>query len=402
MSSMDLTEEKCVCQETKKIQAGSQEKKFLKSVLVGKKSKKKSGLPEESRYSAKPKLDENDFRVVDAKRKKEKGEDCEFGFKTFLLSFPIGSGSLWRLSRSPFAKSLEFETLEWLKKRGLLPTQKLVERVQAMEISGYGGFSHPFRNFEYSLSFTKYITLWLLWDDVCVEKSREMKDFETVLDAISGHEVKSQDLFVLAWKEVCDEYTRLGASKEFRKRLGRNMHQWIEFALREVRLQNTFKSVPFRTLCYQRWITIGMIPAAQLLERSCGIELGKLSETAVLKELVLGSAKIVAVANELLSVPKDHESGWVNLALAYKSQKGCSIEKTYSTLVKIHECAVLNFDECERKLLKSLGKDSEKVKVWIACLRECARGFSHWHTVCRRYMSKRVLDKKLGKVLIVK
>src|SRR5579883_370452 len=110
---MALTEMKSKLQETKDSEVRErlslcQDKVATKSLM------RKSQFPKKPQYTKKSGKVDNQLSVMSA----QKGKDLDFGSKTFLLSFPVGS--LWRLSKSPFAKLLESETLEWLKKSGLL------------------------------------------------------------------------------------------------------------------------------------------------------------------------------------------------------------------------------------------------------------------------------------------
>src|SRR5579884_3301518 len=92
--------------------------------------------------------------------------------------------STWILSKNSDSDRLEQEIILWLDNLGLLPTPQLKQKVHKMEIGAYTGFSHPFGTYAQALIYGKYITLWLLWDDVVIEKQASEEHIRDTIQAL--------------------------------------------------------------------------------------------------------------------------------------------------------------------------------------------------------------------------
>jgi len=282
---------------------------------------------------------------------------------------------------SSYADQVEAETLAWMFGHQLFQDERHFKRVQKMEIRKYAGYAHPFGLYADILLFAKYITLWLLWDDFVIEKEVDtgalMDEMKLVFDAGSGH-AASKDNYIRAWQSIIADYLRRGASPAFISRLGRNMLNWMQTAAQEKMSVHETNREMFQVYLDRRIITIGMIPTAQLLELSANVGM---AETGLAHQMTIESAKIVAFANELVSVAKDND--WLNLVVIYREINRCSLDEAYCAVVAMHDAAVQRY----AVLLGELEADKQE---WGKYLQYCAEGFSYWHTVCPRYNDARI------------
>jgi hypothetical protein len=130
--------------------------------------------------------------------------------------------NLLHVRLSPYADVVERETIAWMQTSALLPDERYLEKVTRMAVWGYAGFSHPFGRIEELTLYSKYITLWLLWDDLVVEKAT---DLGAILDGLA-------DAF--RWDRASltesNPYLRAWTSSMATSSLGRRATSWPGFA----------------------------------------------------------------------------------------------------------------------------------------------------------------------------
>lgn len=180
----------------------------------------------------------------------------------------------WRFDTNmapPDSPAVATETLSWLARFCLL-TAKVADvdsqdhRHHAMAIANYGGASLPGADRITRLLYTEIITLWLSWDDVCVElqtparyvgqESAELSEAhrskiraawqrptEAVVAPVTAPETLAAlyDCYVLAWKDVLYRYyhhlrTQNTDIDLFWERFLDGLHKWLDTAIEERRL----------------------------------------------------------------------------------------------------------------------------------------------------------------------
>jgi hydroxymethylglutaryl-CoA reductase len=137
----------------------------------------------------------------------------------------------WRspLGRNPHALEAEREVVAWFERLGCTPSE--VARARRFDCAGYVGVPFPTLSAEATTFTAKYLSMWLLWDDVHVESS----EGRWMIDA--GHVAARQppeamSRFDRGWWEL---YLRLGARRSHRwmNELCRSMDRWSRWAQRE-------------------------------------------------------------------------------------------------------------------------------------------------------------------------
>lgn len=288
--------------------------------------------------------------------------------------------NLSHVELSPYAHEVEQATIEWMQASRLLPDTRCLEKAKAMAIWGYAGFSHPFGNVEELTLYSKFITLWLLWDDLVVEKTDDLSSiFKGVTQAFRcDSDLSSErDPYMRAWRSIADGYRSLGVSSEFVHRLGRKMGIWVQTVEREsASVRAAGKVNPWSHL-RRRLITIGVPPTAQLLD----LHVRDVDRLRAAQRVVLTGAAVVALVNELVCVEKDMD--YVNLVALVQNWYQCDFESAYSRVVDLCRLSVT-------KLAAAVEALPTGLQAWGTLVRYMSEGFAYWHFVCSRYNGERI------------
>ncbi|GLQ94846.1 hypothetical protein GCM10007901_37990 [Dyella acidisoli] len=288
--------------------------------------------------------------------------------------------SLSHVKLSPYAYEVERETIAWMDASGLIPDEHCLESVSNMAVWGYAGFSHPFANSEELLLYSKYITLWLLWDDVVVERATDLR---AVLHGMANAfrwdsgAWQEKDLYLRAWRSIVDGYKELGVSPDYLCRLNRKMATWVKTVARENHSVYSASVVNPWSHLRRRLVTIGVIPTAQLLD----LDVGDVDRLPTARRVVMAASAIVAIVNELVSVEKDADR--VNLVALVQNRHQCDFESAYDRVVGLCRAELAKLSTLVDALPAGL-------QEWGVLMLHMAEGFSYWHFVCPRYDRKRI------------
>lgn len=288
--------------------------------------------------------------------------------------------SLSHVKLSPFAYAVERETIAWMDASGLIPDERYLESVSNMAVWGYAGLSHPFANSEELLLYSKYITLWLLWDDVVVERAT---DLSAVLHGMAyafrwdSSVWQEKDPYLRAWRSIVEGYKRLGVSPDYLHRLNRKMATWVKTVAHENHSVYSAGMVSPWSHLRRRVVTIGVIPTAQLLD----LEVGDVDRVPTARRVVMAASAVVAIVNELVSVEKDADR--VNLVALVQNRYKCDFESAYDRVVGMYRAELA-------KLSTLVDALPAELQGWGVLMLHMAEGFSYWHFVCPRYDRKRI------------
>jgi hypothetical protein len=266
-----------------------------------------------------------------------------------------------------------------------------------MEPRYYAGYSHSMAAYDHALMYCKYITMWLLWDDQCVETAQNFIDIELPIRALAGEDNLStiNDPYAIAFKHIGDEYERLGASRSWRIRFAEKMREWAHYAIEEekIRRLGTVNEVnrSFEEAVRLRAITVGIRPNSITLERAVGIELpDAILHSAEYPLLIDKAALICCIINDIVGVPKDmlnHQTN-SNLILYHQICFNSSLQDAYFSVLALHDEAIIDYDCIAQKMLENCPSDfKERLSVFIDHLRYMDTGFGFWHRDCVRYQN---------------
>lgn len=342
---------------------------------------------------------------------------------------------------SLYSESAASDALNWIYALNVIPPDKMNEwktKIKAMNAKTYGGASAVLGNFTSTLLHTKMVLLWLIWDDLVIERipknedeakleQEHLRKLKLIFDS-SSKPLDANDLYVFtdpyligrretmnnllhAWSDVVTEiYAMPMATKEFRVRFSNAFFSWIDAALIE-RTSKLLTTMEERI--NQRVITIGMTNTAMLLELACGFVVPEFVwKSAEFQRLIYLSGLLVGLVNEMVSLGKDirhfselnigeittpgitqsatvGNSGssvyhWPNVILNHyydaedESSQLHSFGDSVTLFMKMHDDAVLEFDKCAKEVLKNFD---------ITPLDFGARSSSSWIELLKAYFT---------------
>ena len=294
---------------------------------------------------------------------------------------------------SAFAQTIGKCTIEWLDELGLLKDAATRDHVLAMEPHHYAGYSHSMASYDHALLYSKYITLWLLWDDQVVERANHIQDAMRPLHALGGGTCDWSDPFCVGFRQIGDGYVLHGATSEWRWRFSNVMLEWAQHAVAEEMMRReAMHSTPqmaFTEALRQRSFTVGIRPNSIPLERAAGFELPAfVYSSAIYARLMDAAARICCLVNDLVGIRKDIANGQIssNMVLHYQRCFGGSLGKACGVILEMHDQAVREFDQLAAELLSECAPlFLERLTVFLSHLRYMDTGFAFWHRDCIRY-----------------
>lgn len=303
---------------------------------------------------------------------------------------------------SPFACTIEKETIHWMDKLGLIRNAERLQHVRAMEPRHYAGYTHSMASYDHALLYCKYITMWLLWDDECVEVAQKYEDVEMPLLALAGEQLPKQAFknpYVIAFKDLGDGYESLGASRAWRIRFTNKMIEWAERAVDEEKVRAADVHRHFMDAVRLRSFTVGIRPNSLPLERAVGIEIPSDIYLDNNYEALLDQAAIICcIVNDLVGVAKDIKNNQIksNLVLYHQLYHQCSLRESFAALTNIHNEAVVQYDKLANILLAKTKADfKERLLTFFTHLRYMDSGFGFWHRDCIRYQEYSAIEDYL-------
>jgi hypothetical protein len=255
--------------------------------------------------------------------------------------------SSWRSSvdRNPHAAQAAKEVSTWFGRLGC--SERELDRAGQFDIAGYMGIAFPLAPAKQAVLIAKFISLWLLWDDVHVEsrKFRWRLD-ENSLGAQSPPTSFSR--FDRGWWALFRELSQR-RSGPWLLGLCTAMKFWDDAAAAEADIfagYATLGKLPeFTAQLELRAITIGMGPTIILLEDVHDQELPEsFHDAPVVKRLKWLSGLLVGLGNEIFSLGKDLAERHPNLVSNLILSHDLSATEAIARLVTMHDQGVVEFD----------------------------------------------------------
>jgi len=290
------------------------------------------------------------------------------------------------------AARIEEETLAWFRELGF--GERSIWIVRTFAPADYAGMPFPLASPRELLLLAKYLSLWLLWDDVDVEGRERTFPFcgPAVLEpSASG----VTTLFGATWSALLRELATT-MSPAWMATLCEAMDTWSTAALKETRTSKQRRAglarISYEEALRSRIDTIGMAATGYLLEYARGIELPPdfhAHETALaLKTL---SGKIVGFGNDIWSLGKDWASGYVNVILALREEHGLTMLEAVRRIIREHDEAIAEFDRLARTLPSFGAAWDPHIATWVQDLRHASLGFTLWESRAPRYAAFKML-----------
>ncbi|MCY1074407.1 terpene synthase family protein [Archangium lansingense] len=302
----------------------------------------------------------------------------------------------WRspVARNPFAGEAQGRVLEWFAALGC--TSEELERARAFDIAGYVGVPFPMLSQEKTVLFARFLSLWLLWDDMHVEnlEHRWRIGAEHVL---TGRRPPEMTRFDEGWWQLFEELAA-GRSARWSRGICQAMATWSDAAVEEATAMRHYgeTGVPprFERQLELRSATIGMYVTLYLLESGYETELPyKFHQQPTVRRLNLLANELVGVGNDIFSFAKDQAQRQPNLVSTLMAERGLSVEEAIQVLIRRHDEAIIEFDQLAR-LLGSGARTDLRIHRWLRDVRYATLGFSLWEAQAPRYTSYKVVVRE--------
>ncbi len=292
---------------------------------------------------------------------------------------------------NPNAAAAQEQIIAWFERLGC--TERELQRARRFDSAGYVGVPFPNLSPELTVRIGKYLSMWLLWDDVHIESSQN----RWKIDAAHVVARKAPDdltRFDRGWWELYMEFAARRSPRWFED-ICQGMTRWNTWAQREAEVMKACQEgqAPprFDVQLEMRIETIGMYPTAYLLEDAYDYELPRAfhadPKTRRLKKL---SNKIVGLGNDILSFGKDLSEKQINLISTFMSETGASPADAIEQVMAMHDAAVAEYDRVASQVGSWGGEADPYVARWIQDVRYASLGFSLWESQAPRYLAWRI------------
>jgi hypothetical protein len=337
--------------------------------------------PHDSSHSLRP------FHIVPAKATEGLERDPT---RRFLFQVP----PRWRSAvfRNPFAEEAAAHVLDWLAALGC--SRADVDRVRRFDAAGYVGVPFPALSREKTIFTAKWLSLWLLWDDVQVETLQEGWRFDGE-QVLSGRRPARMTCFDEGWWQLLGELAA-ARSPRWIIDLCRAMDAWSAAAFEEAAAMRDHRErgvLPsFERQMATRSATIGMYATVYLLEDAYDFELPRSFHAHPTVERLEELANdIVGLGNDILSFAKDCHEQQLNLVSTLMAERGLSVDEAIEHLVRRHDRALDEYDRLADSLVDWPPEIAPIVARWLSDVRHASLGFSLWESQAPRYTAYKVV-----------
>jgi hypothetical protein len=296
--------------------------------------------------------------------------------------------SHWQPKRAinEHAERVQEATLGWFCELGFSEGQLL--KVRTFQPSHYVGVPFPMIGPKEALLISKYLSLWLLWDDVDVEGGENGWKLH-VGHIYSGEAPPGATRFDRAWLSLMRELAE-SMSASWISSLCQAMATWSDAALLESRMSRRWKAsdarVSFAESLQSRIDTIGMYAMAYLVEYAHGFELPRsFHEHRAVRGMKTLANKIVGLGNDIFSAGKDYASGYINVLFTLRSELSISMTDALARVIRMHNDAMAAYDRLAGSLPSYGSRWSPLIAQWVQSLRYSSLGFSLWESGAPRY-----------------
>lgn len=300
----------------------------------------------------------------------------------------------WRapITRNPYAQDAQRGVLEWFASLGC--TAGELKRASRFDAAGYVGVPFPFVSEAKTHRLARYLSLWLLWDDVHVE-SLQNRWRIGAQDIIQRQPPPGMTRFDQGWWQLFGEFSQC-RSRRWIEDVCRCMETWSDAAADEariiVRAQDGLGLPTFEEQLGLRIATIGMFATVYLLEDAYDHELPVDFHThpTVLRIKVLAN-QIVGLGNDIFSCGKDCAEGKINLVTTLMQQNGMSAPQALEHLIELHDASLQEYDRLATTLRSWSCDDDPYIARWVQDVRYASIGFTLWESQAPRYSAHKLV-----------
>jgi hypothetical protein len=296
----------------------------------------------------------------------------------------------WRAFVNPHADEAARETFKFFASIGCTPSERA--RAAMFDVAGYAGIPFPTIGRDALVFMAKYLSLWLLWDDVHVESLEhgwKIKMNQSPLPGVSARGLDTR--FDAGWWILFAEMAERRTSA-WMINLCEAMSMWSRAAIEEA-APDKFDS--FCEHLDRRIRTIGMYATVHLIEDAGGYELPQVfHDDPDVRSLVKLSNALVGIGNDVFGLGKDLARGQANLVTTLADEAGCTGREALAQVISMHGDLVGDFDALAGAIAgrwSTWGAGLVRVDEWLDAVRLASIGFTIWESRSPRYQTNVVM-----------
>lgn len=301
----------------------------------------------------------------------------------------------WRspVFQNPHATIAQGEVLSWFESLGCSKGE--VERAGKFDVGGYVGIPFPALTREKTILVGKYLSMWLLWDDVEVESLKDRWRINAD-DVRSGRRPPGLTRFDEGWWQLLRDFAAR-RSEAWIADLCAAMQTWDAAAQEEAVAFDDYqrRRVPpsFARQLELRIATIGMYATVYLLEDAYDEELPRAfhATPSVLRIKRLAN-QIVGLGNDILSFGKDWSEGKFNLVSTVMRERSLPVDEALCAVLRMHDESLLEYDRLAASLPSWSPETDPLIARWVQDVRYASLGFSLWEARAPRYTAFKVVS----------
>lgn len=316
--------------------------------------------------------------------------------RTFLgsLNYP----SSWRTVMNPYARLAKQAAHRWFHEKSIITSEDVAALLSEVRAEYYSGYPFPTANFQQLLTLTKFLVLWMLFDDLVTEQSSAYlqtgKDtLKNYYRALSGElSAAGDEPYLCSWAEVGRELSQ-SMSERWRRRLAEGFADWLRATLRE---QSTYRGKgadsaatvfpDLETYLDIRTVSVGALPTFYFIDYVEGFELSQtvLHEPTFDKLHRLG-ARLILFDNDVMSTEKDLAANWPSAVLILQKHHHLSLEDAVQAAIALHNETLREFVKTEAQLPSFGAEQDGFVNAYLDRLHTVIRGIVEFQHRADRY-----------------
>jgi hypothetical protein len=311
------------------------------------------------------------------------------------LAFRIPTHWTSPIDQNPQSLAMEGAILDWFRDIGCSDDE--VRHVGKFDSAGFVGMPFPDMSAQTTLLTGKFLSLWVLWDDVQVEPMKSQ--WRLTANEVLGVDARPQGLsrFELGWWQILSELAARRSAPWIRV-FCREMKHWSDAAAEEARIRkertDQALSFSFKDHVNTRISTIGLDQTLYLLEDSYGHEFtGDFHQLPLVRQLKWLASLLVSIGNDVFSLGKDIHERQINLVTTLMDDEGIHLDLAVKKILSLHDAAIVIYDHLAAQLLNEHPTDRARIETWLQDIRYACIGFTRWESKARRYTAyKTIID----------
>ena len=300
------------------------------------------------------------------------------------LNFPKS----WVVPLNPLAYEMQRLAQVWLREQGVIHDEAGEEKFHKLAVAEYANWPFPTAAAEQAETITKFLALWIFYDDVIEEADDGQQ--EKIFEAIAGRpeEMPEGNAHLRSWWQLGRAYAKR-MSPDWLERHARRFADWVRSVREESKAAAQFRKSGIYPSAAKhlerRGMNIGMMPNIDFIEYQMGRELPEsLLCDPDMKQLAWLAAEVVAIINDIFGYAKDKRLNWCNLVSCLEQEFHISLEESFHWVADMHNARIRSIGLLEEKLLKK-GYDRKLLQAWLQGMRHVMYGFARWHAMAPRY-----------------